>query len=153
MLEALTVNDMSNRILEREEFSNDNDMIKKNYKREMIRMVLNAYIEEMRLAFIDGERIYLPGVGTLIPELLIPEGSYYNLPACNKKDIAPPYTNLRFSRNQNLKNDMNRRLRENIENKTMGLEYLPFTDEQVDALKESGYIKQGSKSKSVKCMD
>lgn len=30
MLEALTVNDMSNRILEREEFSNDNDMVKKN---------------------------------------------------------------------------------------------------------------------------
>ena len=56
MLEALTVNDMSNRILEREEFSNDNDVVKKNFKREMIRKVLNAYIEEMRLAFLDGER-------------------------------------------------------------------------------------------------
>lgn len=85
-------------------------MVKKNYKREIIRLVLNAYMEKMKLAFIDGGRVCLPGIGTLIPELLIPEGSYYNLPACNKKDIAPPYTNLRFSRNQNLKNDMNRRL-------------------------------------------
>lgn len=107
----------------------------------MIRLVLNVYMEEMKLAFLDGERVCLPSIGTLILELLISEGSYYNLPACNKKDIVPPYTNLRFSRNQKLKNDMNRKIRENIENKTMGLEYLPFTDEQVDALKECGYIK------------
>lgn len=43
MLEALTVNDMSNRILEREEFSNDNDMVKKNFMREMIKAVLKSY--------------------------------------------------------------------------------------------------------------
>lgn len=73
MLEALTVKDMSNRILEREEFLNDNDMVKKNYKREMIRTVLNAYMEEMRLAFLDGERVYLPTIGTLIPEVCVPD--------------------------------------------------------------------------------
>lgn len=141
MLEALTVNDMSNRILEREEFSNDNDVVKKNFKREMIRSVLNAYMEEMRLAFLDGERVYMPIIGTLIPEVCVPEGSYYNLPNCQKKDVAPPYTNLRFSRNHNLQNDMNRQLRENVAEGIWGLEYLPFTDEQLDALTESGYIK------------
>ena len=141
MLEALTVNDMSNRILEREEFSNDNDVVKKNFKREMIRKVLNAYIEEMRLAFLDGERVYMPTIGTLIPEVCVPEGSYFNLPNCQKKDVAPPYTNLRFTRNQNLQNDMNRQLRENVVEGILGLEYLPFTDGQLEALKESGYIK------------
>lgn len=140
MLEALTVKDMSNRILEREEFLNDNDMVKKNYKREMIRTVLNAYMEEMRLAFLDGERVYMPTIGTLIPEVCVPEGSYYNLPNCQKKDVAPPYTNLRFSRNHNLQNEMNRQLRGNVTEGIMGLEYLPFTDEQMDALKDSGYI-------------
>lgn len=141
MLEALTVNDMSNRILEREEFSNDNDVVKKNFKREMIRAVLNAYMEEMRLAFLDGERVFMPTIGTLIPEVCIPEGSYYNLPNCQKKDVAQPYTNLRFSRNHNLQNDMNKQLRENVAEGILGLEYLPFTDEQLDALTESGYIK------------
>lgn len=141
MLEALTVNDMSNRILEREEFSNDNDVVKKNFKREMIRAVLNAYMEEMRLAFLDGERVFMPTIGTLIPEVCIPEGSYYNLPNCQKKDVAPPYTNLRFSRNHNLQNDMNKQLRENVAEGILGLEYLLFTDEQLDALRESGYIK------------
>ena len=146
MLEALTVNDMSERILEREEFSKDNDIIKKNFKREMIRTVLNAYLEEMRLAFLDGERVYLPAIGTLIPEVHVPEGSYFNLPNCQKKDIAPPYTNLRFKFNQNLQNNMNRQLRDNIAEGILGLEYISFTDEQLDTLRESGYIKSRGKN-------
>ena len=36
---------------------------------------------------------------------------------------------------------MNRLLRENVADGNLGLECLPFTEEQVDALKESGYIK------------
>lgn len=141
MLEALTVNDMSERILEREEFCKDDNVVKKNFKREVVRAIINAYIEEMKLAFIEGERVYLPTIGTLIPEVRVPEGSYFNLPNCQKKDIAPPYTNLKFKLNQNLQNDMNRQLRENVAEGILGLEYLSFTEEQVDALKESGYIK------------
>ncbi len=65
---ALTVNQMAIRILERD----DNDR-----KQTVIRDIINMYMDECRKALINGERIQLSGIGTIIPEVKVNDGEYH----------------------------------------------------------------------------
>jgi len=126
---ALTVNQIAGRILERD----DNDR-----KKGVIRDIINMYMEECRKALINGERIQLSGIGTIIPELKVTEGEYH-IPKLNK-DINPPYTTLRIYRNNSLKFDMNKKLQSNVKKGIFGLEELELTEKQLQMLKDRGYI-------------
>ena len=59
---------------------------------------------------------------------------------CNKDGGNPPYTKLKITRNNLLGETMNRNLLRNIENGIYGLDKLPFSKQQMDILKKSGYI-------------
>jgi len=120
---------MANRIVERE------DNI---YKKEVVYGVLKAYMQECRKALINGERVQLAEIGTIIPEVKTCKN--HNLPVCNKEEGNPPYTRLRLYRNQKLMRDMNSKLVSNIDNGILGLENLPFDIQQINILKKSGYI-------------
>ncbi len=126
---ALTVNQMAIRILERD----DNDR-----KQTVIRDIINMYMDECRKALINGERIQLSGIGTIIPDVKVHDGEYH-IPELNK-EINPPYTTLRISRNNTLKFDMNRKLESNVKKGILGLEELKLTEEQLQVLKDRGYI-------------
>ena len=62
------------------------------------------------------------------------------MPICDKEGGNPLYTKLRISRNNLLGDVMNRLLLKNIEKGIYGLEKLPFSKQQFDILKGSGYI-------------
>ena len=96
-IEALTAYQMAKRISER----------KGNiYDIGTIRNILNAYMEECYQALLAGERIQISKVGTIIPE--VKTCVYHNLPICNKDNGNPPYTRFRISRNNHMREDMNR---------------------------------------------
>lgn len=59
---------------------------------------------------------------------------------CNKDGGNPPFTKLKISRNNLLRDTMNRNLLGNIENGIYGLDKLPFSRQQMDILKKNGYI-------------
>lgn len=112
------------------------------YDKRIIENILNMYMDECRKALLSGERVQITKVGTIIPE--VKTRLFYNLPICNKDGGNPPYTKLRIRRNNLLGDIMNRLLIKNIENGIYGLEKLPFSTQQMDTLKKSGYIPENA---------
>ena len=127
--EALSAYKMAKRISDRK----DNV-----YDKRIIENILNMYMDECRKALLSGERVQITKVGTIIPE--VKTRLFYNLPMCNKDGGNPPYTKLKITRNNLLSETMNRNLLRNIENGIYGLEKLPFSKQQMDILKKSGFI-------------
>ena len=129
---TLNENQMAARICKRE----DNPI----YKHQMIKEILKMYSDEMRKAFLKGERVQITGVGTVIPELKIRDGRY-TIPKCNKTEgNPPPYTKIRMFENRTMKEKMNRTLKQNMEKGVYGMERLRFTDSQMEFMKEKGLI-------------
>ncbi len=125
-------NQMAARICKRE----DNPI----YKHQMIKEILKMYSDEIRKSMMNGERVQITGVGTIIPELKIRDGKY-TIPQCNKTDgNPPPYTKIRMHENWKMREAMNRKLTRNIENGIYGLEKLSFTDSQMNFMIEKGLI-------------
>ena len=108
------------------------------YDKRIIENILNMYMDECRKALLSGERVQITKVGTIIPE--VKTRLFYNLPRCNKDGGNPPYTKLKITRNNLLSETMNRNLLRNIESGIYGLDKLPFSRQQMDILKKSGYI-------------
>ena len=108
------------------------------YKQSMIKEILDMYAQEINKALMDGERVQISKVGTIFPELKV--RLHYGLPGCDKECGNPPYTNIRISRNRAIKENMNKHLMQNIENGIYGLAKTPFSKQQFDILKKSGFI-------------
>lgn len=134
-IRGLTANQIAKRIYNRE----DNVYDKKVITKQLITNILLMYMDECRKALAEGERIEISKVGSIIPEVKVHEGNF-NLPMCNKDGGNPPYTKLRIRRNNLLVDVMNNVLIKNIENGIYGLDKLPFSRQQMDTLKKSGYI-------------
>lgn len=132
--ESLSASKMAKRIANRE----DNV-----YDKRIIENILNMYMDECRKALLRGERILIKKVGTIIAE--VKARMSYCLPICNKEGGNPPYTKLRISRTNLLKDTMNKILIKNIENGIYGLEKLPLGKKQLDILRDSGYIPEDAK--------
>lgn len=122
------------------------------YDKRIIENILNMYMDECRKALLSGERVQITKVGTIIPEVKVHEGNF-NLPICNKDGGNPPYTKLRIRRNNLLGDIMNRLLIKNIENGIYGLDKLPFSRQQMDILKKSGYVPEDAEIDCVKERD
>ena len=135
--EALSAYKMAKRISDRK----DNV-----YDKRIIENILNMYMDECRKALLSGERIQITKVGTIITE--VKTRLFYNLPRCNKEGVNPPYNKLRIRRNNLLGDVMNRLLIKNIENGIYGLDRLPFTKQQMDILRNSGYIPEDAEIKN-----
>lgn len=108
------------------------------YKQSMIKEILDMYSKEIYNAMMNGERVQISKVGTIIPEVKV--RLHFTLPGCNKEGGNPPYTKIRMSRNHSIKENMDRKLLQNIENGIYGLAKTPFSKQQFDILKNSGYI-------------
>lgn len=108
------------------------------YKKEMIYDILKMYMDEVRKALIKGERVQITGVGTIIPE--VKTHKRYHIPTCQNLQEDSPYTKIRLSRNDSLFQDMNQTLLDNIEKGIWGLERLPFDTQQMNILKQGGFI-------------
>lgn len=122
---------MAGRIQERE----DNQ-----YKKEVIYDVLKMYMDEVQKALLRGERIQIKGVGTIIPELKV--HARFNLPCCNRVEGNPPYTSMRMSRTNTLKDKMDQMLLDNLDKNVYGLEKLGFTKQQMTYLKNGGFVSE-----------
>lgn len=128
---GLTLFQIAGRILNRE------DNI---YKKDIVCDVLKMYMDEVQKALLRGERVLIHGVGTIIPEVKTHIGNY-NMPRCNNfEGNPPPYTLMKMSRTNKLHDKMNSKLLENVKNGIYGLEKLPFSRQQLDILKDGGYI-------------
>lgn len=132
---ALSAYKMAKRIRDREDNVYDGKVV----TRKLINDILLMYMDECRKALEEGERIEMAKVGSIIPEVKVHERSF-NLPMCNKEGGNPPYTKLRISRNNLLRDTMNRNLLRNIGNGVYGLKELPFSRQQMDILRKSGYV-------------
>lgn len=108
------------------------------YKQSIIKEILDMYAQEICKALINGERVQISKVGTITPEVKV--RLHFTLPGCNKEGGNPPYTKIRMSRNHSIKENMDRKLLQNIENGIYGLAKTPFTKQQLGILKNSGYI-------------
>lgn len=129
---TLNENQMAARICNRE----DNYY----YKHQMIKEILHMYSDEIRQAMLNGERVQISKVATIIPEVKVHEGKY-TMPVCNKTDgNPPPYAKIRISDNWAMREAMNRKLMQNIKNGIFGLKKLFFTAKDFEFLKEVGYI-------------
>ena len=128
----LNENQMAARICNRE----DNHF----YKHQMIKEILQMYSDEIYKAMLNGERVQISKVGTIIPEIKIHEGKY-NMPTCNKTEgNPPPYAKIRISDYWSMRENMNRKLMQNIKNGIYGLKKLLFNVKEIEFLKETGYI-------------
>lgn len=128
----LNENQMAARICNRE----DNHF----YKHKMIKEILQMYSDEIYKAMLNGERVQISKVGTIIPEIKIHEGKY-NMPVCNKTEgNPPPYAKIRISDNWSMRENLNRKLMQNIKDGIWGLKKLLFTKSSFEFLKETGYI-------------
>lgn len=132
-LTALSASKMAKRISDRK------DNI---YDERIIKNILNMYMDEIRTAMINGERVQISKVGTIIPE--VKTRLSFNLPRCNKDGGNPPYTKLRIYCNHSLNDVMNRTLEKNIEDGIYGLAKTLFSRQQMDILKHSGYVPQNA---------
>lgn len=142
-VKALSAYKMAKRIYDRE----DNVFDKKMITKQLITNILLMYMDECRKALAEGERIEISKVGSIIPEVKVHIGNF-NIPMCNKDGGNPPSTKLKISRNKLLRDVMNKNLLKNIENGIYGLDKLPFTKQQMDILKNSGYIPEDAEIKS-----
>lgn len=130
---GLSANKMSARILKRE----DN-----KYKKEVIYDVLKMYMDECRKAVLDGERVQIKGVGTIIPKLRTHKGAF-NMPICNRcEGNPPPYVEVKLSRNDSFRKELSEKLLKNLDNGIIGLGKLTFDIQQINILKDSGFIKE-----------
>lgn len=128
---GLTLFQIAGRILNRE------DNI---YKKDIVCDVLKMYMDEVQKALLRGERVQIHGVGTIMPEVKTHIGNY-NMPRCNNfEGNPPPYTLMKMSRTKILHDKMNSKLLDNVKNGIYGLEKLPFSRQQMDILKDGGYI-------------
>ena len=128
---SLTSNQMATRILQRE----DNP-----YKKENVYSVVKFLYEEIGKALMNGERVQITGVGTLIPELKTHIGTY-NIPRCNQcEGNPPPYVKVKVSRNKAFREKLNEKLLDNLENGIAGLGETSFSAQQIKILKDSGFI-------------
>lgn len=110
------------------------------YKHQMIKGILHMYSDEIRKAMLNGERVQISGVGTIIPEVKVHEGKY-NMPICNQTEgNPPPYAKIRISYNMSMREAMNKKLMQNIKEGIYGLKKLLFTKTDFKFLKENGYI-------------
>ena len=134
-IKVLSAYKMAKRIFNKE----DNIYDKKVITKQLITNILLMYMDECRKALAEGERIEISKVGSIIPEVKVHEGNF-NLPMCNKDGGNPPYTKLKITHNNLLSETMNKNLLKNIENGIYGLEKLPFSRQQMDILKKSGFI-------------
>ena len=134
-IRGLTANQIAKRIYNRE----DNVYDKKVITKQLITSILLMYMDECKKALEEGERIEISKVGSIIPEVKVHEGNF-NLPMCNKDSGNPPYTKLRIRRNNLFGETMNKILLRNIESGVCGLDKLPFSRQQMNILKKSGYI-------------
>lgn len=141
-IRALTAYQMAKRISDRE----DN-----TYDKRVIAKILDMYMDECRKALLSGERVQISKVGTIIPE--VKTRISYSLPVCNKEDGNPPYTRFRIFRNNHMREDMNRALVKNIKNGVYGLEKLPFSKQQLEILKDSGYIPEDAETENMEMED
>ena len=129
-MQGLQNGKMAGRILARE----DN-----LYKKEVVKNVLDMYADEIQKALLNGERVLISGVGTIIPEVKTHRNCF--LPTCNNSEYEnAPYTKIRMSRTNALYEKMNQTLLDNIENGILGLKKLPFDVQQINILKKSGFI-------------
>lgn len=117
----------------------DNILFKKSYISEIIKM----YLEECQKALLRGERVLFTGIGTIIPNVDVKEK--YNLLKCNKEGGNPPFAYMKMTSNQHFIKKMNQTILNNIENEIYGLEKLPFNEEQMDYLKEKGFVPKDAK--------
>lgn len=108
------------------------------YDKRVIESILNMYMDECYKALLQGERVQITKVGTIIPE--VKTRMKFSLPWCNKEEGNPPYTRIRISRNNSLGEKMNKTLLENIGNGIYGLEKLPFDKQQMNYLRNGGFI-------------
>lgn len=107
------------------------------------------YSEEIYKAMLNGERVQITGVGTLIPEVKIHEGKY-NMPVCNKTNgNPPPFAKIRLSDNWSMREAMNRKLMQNIKKGIFGLKKLLFNAEEMEFLKATGYIPKDAQVQQV----
>ncbi len=133
---AVTAHQMAKRICDRK----DNV-----YDKRIIESIVDMYMEECRKALLDGERVLLTKVGTIVPEVKTHIG-HYNMPTCNRfNENPPPYTRIRITHNWSMKQAMDRQLLNNIQNGIYGLKNLPFAPQQINILKNSGYIAEDNK--------
>lgn len=135
---ALTANQIAKRIRDRK------DNI---YDEKVVKNILNMYMDECRKALLKGEKIQLTKIGTIIPE--VKTRLSFSLPICNKEGGNPPYTKFRISRNDHLREDMNRLLMKNIKNGIYGLEKLPFSKQQFNILQDIGFIPEDAEIEGV----
>ena len=109
------------------------------YKKEVVKNVLDMYADEIQKALLNGERVLISGVGTIIPEVRTHRSCF--LPTCdNNTHENAPYTKIRMTRTNSLTEKMNQTLLKNIENGILELKKLPFDMQQISILKNSGYI-------------
>lgn len=128
---GLSTKTMTKRICERE----DN-----TYKETIIYDVLRMFADECQNALLNGERVGIAGVGTIIPNVKTRE--CFTLPCCNNTEGNPPYTNVRMTRTYSLKQKMDRKLLNNLKEGIYGLEKLPFSEQQMTYLKNGGFISE-----------
>lgn len=134
--QGLAANKMAARILNRE----DN-----KYKKELIYDVLKMYMDECRKAVLNGERVQITGVGTIIPKLRTHKGAF-NMPICNRcEGNPPPYVEVKLSRNDSFRKELSEKLLKNLDNGISGLGKLSFDVQQINILKNSGFIKEDYK--------
>lgn len=108
------------------------------YKESMIKEILNMYADEIHKAVIDGERVFIPKVGTIIPQ--VKTHMHHYLPTCRDLKDGLPYTRVKISHNNALKAKMDRTLWDNINKGIYGLKKLPFEPKQMNILKKGGFI-------------
>ena len=113
------------------------------YDKRIIENIVDMYMEGCYKALLAGERVQVTRVGTIILE--VKTRISYNLPVCNKDSGNPPYTKFRISKNNHMREAMNRILLQNIKNGIYGLEKLPSEPQQINILKNSGYITDDNK--------
>lgn len=127
---ALQESAMASRIYYRE----DNQ-----YSKNVIKDILKMYSDEIRGALINGERVQLSRVGTIIPEVRTHRSCY--LPNCNNASHEnAPYTRIRMTRTLSIGDAMDEKLMDNMENGILGLEKTRFDKQQLTNLRNAGYI-------------
>ncbi len=109
------------------------------YKHSVVKNIIDMYMKEIRKAVIKGERVQITGVGTIIPEVKTHMRHCY-LPTCQNVVDDSPYTKVKITQNDALRLEMNQTLQENIANGIWGLEKRRFDTQQMNILKQGGFI-------------
>lgn len=109
------------------------------YSKNIIKDVLKMYSDEIRNTLINGERVQITRVGTIIPEVRTHRSCY--LPTCNNMSHEnAPYTRIRMTRTVSIGDAMDEKLMENMDNGIYGLDKTRFDKQQLTNLRNAGYI-------------